>query len=218
MKKLLFFIILMNTLHCYPVYGQDVEVTKEDFLNELKYATDTSYMYTTAIVNVRKEPNTDCEILGKSLIGTEFEVVLNKGGWSMITTEDGYAFMKSDYLTDIPTPYIPEDSDLYVLAHVLTGESQWCSDEEQIYVGSVVLNRVAHPEFPNTIKEVVFQKGQYACVWDGNYYRVPTKRNWENAKWLLDNGSILPDYVIWQSRSKQGKGVYLKTKDHYYCY
>ena len=91
-------------------------------------------------------------------------------------------------------------------------------DEEQRYVGSVVLNRVTHPEFPDTIEEVVFEPGQYACVRDGNYDREPTEANWANAKWLLENGSVLPENVIWQSKGKQGKGVYLKTKWHRYCY
>lgn len=111
------------------------------------------------------------------------------------------------------------DEDLYILAHVICGEAQGYSDEEQRYVGSVVLNRVNYPgRFPDTIKGVVFQRGQYSCTRDGNYYREPTKANWDNARWLLENGSILPGNVIYQSGGKQGSGVYLRTKEHYYCY
>lgn len=110
------------------------------------------------------------------------------------------------------------EEDLYVMAHVLAGECQSCPDREQLYVGSVVLNRKSHPSFPNSIKGVVFQKGQYSCTRDGNYYREPTDRNWANAKALLENGSVLPANVIWQSGGRQGKGVYVKTRWHYYCY
>lgn len=110
------------------------------------------------------------------------------------------------------------EEDLYVMAHVLAGECQSCPDQEQLYVGSVVLNRRNHPSFPNSVKGVVFQKGQYSCTRDGNYYREPTDRNWANAKSLLENGSVLPANVIWQSGGRQGKGVYVKTKWHYYCY
>lgn len=113
-------------------------------------------------------------------------------------------------------PYTEED--LYILAHLLAGECQNCPDEEQLYVGSVVLNRKNHPAFPGTIKEVVFQKGQYSCTRDGNYNREPTERNWANARILLESGSVLPGHVIWQSGGRQGKGVYLKTRWHYYCY
>lgn len=108
--------------------------------------------------------------------------------------------------------------DLEVLAHAICGEAQCYPDEEQRYVGSVILNRKNHKAYPNTIKGVVFQKGQYACTWDGNYYRKPTEANWRNARWLLENGSVLPANVVYQASFKQGSGVYLQTKWHKYCY
>lgn len=208
-----------------PVMAQGKEnieetvVTTAQFEVELQNVTDTVTKYANAAnVNIRREPNTNSDILGKTLLNTSFETVLDIGGWTMITTEDGYAYIKSEYLSDSEVAYSEED--LYVLAHVICGEAQSSSDEEQRYIGSVVLNRVNSSQFPDTIKEVVFQKKpvQYACTIDGNYDREPTERNWNNAKWLLENGSVFPDYVIYQSGGKQGKGVYLKTTEHYYCY
>ena len=108
--------------------------------------------------------------------------------------------------------------DLYILAHVICGEAQSYPDEEQLYVGSVVLNRVDHPSFPDSVSGVVFQRGQYACTWDGNYYREPTPQNWANARYLLEHGSVLPGNVVWQSGGRQGSGVYIRTRYHCYCY
>ena len=108
--------------------------------------------------------------------------------------------------------------DLEVLAHAICGEAQSYPDEEQLYVGSVIINRKNHKAYPNTIRGVVFQRGQYACTWDGNYYRQPTQANYRNAQWLLENGSILPGNVVYQASFKQGSGVYLRTKYHRYCY
>lgn len=110
------------------------------------------------------------------------------------------------------------DEDLYILAHAICGEGQCCPDEEQLYIGSVILNRKNHGAYPNTIEGVVFQRGQYACTWDGNYYREPTEANWRNARWLLENGSILPGNVVYQAGFRQGSGVYLQTRYHKYCY
>ena len=110
------------------------------------------------------------------------------------------------------------DEDLEVLTRVITGEAQCYSDEHQIAVGSVVLNRVESPKYPNTIKEVVFQRGQYACTKDGNYYREPTQKNREIAKYLLENGSQLPSNCIYQAQFKQGSGVYKKIGRTYICY
>ena len=192
-------------------------VTTAQFEKELPYVTDFTLMFANqAGVNIRQEPNKGSKILGQSLLNTSFEVILGIDGWSMITTEDGYAYIKSEYLSDKEVTYSQED--LSVMAHVLAGEAQFCDDLEQRYVGSVVLNRVAHSDFPDSIKTVVFQRRQYSSVADKNYFREPTESNWSNARWLLENGSILPRYVIYQSKGKQGNGVYLKTKWHTYCY
>ena len=110
------------------------------------------------------------------------------------------------------------EEDLYVLAHVICGEAQNCPDDEQRYIGSVVLNRGWNTTPLMVPGYVVFQSGQYSCTRGGNYYRTPTEANWANARWLLENGSVLPGNVVFQSGGRQGKGVYLRTGYHYYCY
>lgn len=113
-------------------------------------------------------------------------------------------------------PYAPDELD--IMAHLLCGECQTGSVELQKAVGSVVLNRVDHRSYPNDIRSVVFQRGQYACTWDGNYYRTPTSRNWEVADWLLRYGSVLPPNVIFQAQFRQGRGVYMKIGSEVFCY
>lgn len=220
-KKTIIMAALCVILSPITAFAQEnIEAIPDSFSQVLESVTDTKTVYAiTEGVNIRSGPSIDSKILGQSLLNISFEVVATIDGWSMITADNGYAFIKSEYLSDQETE-LPEytEDDLYILAHVICGEAQSCPDEEQRYVGSVVLNRVNHPEFPDTIEEVVFQPGQYACVTDGNYDREPTDANWDNARWLLENGSVLPEEVIWQSKGKQGRGVYLKTKWHNYCY
>lgn len=107
-----------------------------------------------------------------------------------------------------------------MLAHLINGEAgaDWCSDTTRYYVGSVVLNRVNSYEFPDTIYGVIFQSGQYACTWDGNYDRTPSQRCYEIAKDLLENGSWLPNNVVFQANFSQGSGVYDYIDDVYFCY
>lgn len=119
-------------------------------------------------------------------------------------------------ITDPVPPYTPDELD--IMAHLLCGECQTGSVELQKAVGSVVLNRVDHRSYPNDIRSVVFQRGQYACTWDGNYYRTPTERNWEIADWLLRYGSVLPPSVIYQAQFRQGHGVYAKIGREIFCY
>jgi spore germination cell wall hydrolase CwlJ-like protein len=118
------------------------------------------------------------------------------------------------------TQEVINEEELELLAHLLVGEagSDWCSDEMIYYVGSVALNRVASKHFPDTLEEVIFAKGQYACTWDGNFNREPSERHYKIAEDLLLNGSILPPDVVYQAEFKQGSGVYKKVQNMYFCH
>lgn len=122
------------------------------------------------------------------------------------------------------TPEIIEETvdedDLELLAHLLVGEagSDTCTDEMVYYVGSVVLNRMESEYFPDTLEEVIYHKGQYACTWDGNFNRTPSERHYKIAEDLLLNGSVLPSDVVFQAEFKQGSGVYKKVQNMYFCY
>ena len=56
-----------------------------------------------------------------------------------------------------------------LLARLINGEARGETYEGQVAVGAVVLNRVKSPKFPNTISGVIYQKGQFSCVKDGQF-------------------------------------------------
>jgi N-acetylmuramoyl-L-alanine amidase len=37
----------------------------------------------------------------------------------------------------------------------------------QVAVGAVILNRIDHPSFPNTLAGVIYQPGAFSCITDG---------------------------------------------------
>ncbi len=59
------------------------------------------------------------------------------------------------------------DANIELLARVINGEARGEPYEGQVAVGAVVLNRVNHPSFPNSISGVVYQKGAFTAVDDG---------------------------------------------------
>lgn len=59
------------------------------------------------------------------------------------------------------------NSNVTLLARVINGEARGESYEGQVAVGAVVLNRVRHSSFPNTIAGVVYQPGAFTAVDDG---------------------------------------------------
>ncbi|MBQ5994738.1 MAG: spore cortex-lytic enzyme [Clostridia bacterium] len=64
-------------------------------------------------------------------------------------------------------------NDIYLLAKVISAEARGEPYTGQVAVGAVVLNRVKHPSFPDTIPGVVYQSGAFSCVTDSNWNVEP---------------------------------------------
>lgn len=62
-------------------------------------------------------------------------------------------------------------SDVQLLGKVISAEARGESYEGQVAVGAVILNRVKHPSFPDSLSGVVYQKGAFSCVNDSNWYQ-----------------------------------------------
>ncbi len=58
-------------------------------------------------------------------------------------------------------------SDEQLLARAINGEARGEPYEGQVAVGAVILNRVASPNFPNTVSGVIYQPGAFTAVSDG---------------------------------------------------
>ena len=57
--------------------------------------------------------------------------------------------------------------DVYLLAKVISAEARGEPYSGQVAVGAVILNRVEHPSFPNTLGGVVYEPGAFTCMVDG---------------------------------------------------
>lgn len=58
-------------------------------------------------------------------------------------------------------------SDLQLMARAINGEARGESYEGQVAVGAVIMNRVKHSSFPNTIAGVIYEPGAFTAVSDG---------------------------------------------------
>ena len=58
-------------------------------------------------------------------------------------------------------------NDLQLLARCVNGEARGEPYAGQVAVAAVILNRVKHPSFPNTISGVIYQKGAFTATVDG---------------------------------------------------
>ena len=58
-------------------------------------------------------------------------------------------------------------SDIDLLARIISAESRGEPYEGQVAVGAVILNRIEHPSFPNSLAGVIYQPGAFTCLDDG---------------------------------------------------
>lgn len=111
---------------------------------------------------------------------------------------------RSVTLSGTPTPledgatYYSEE-DLYWLSRIISAEARGEPFIGQVAVGNVVLNRRAHRAYPNTVKEVVFDRQggvvQFSPVMDGSIYKTPYATSVTAAKVCLE-GYTVSDRIL----------------------
>lgn len=116
--------------------------------------------------------------------------------------------------------------DLYLLARVIyveAGSADIPASWRQM-VGEVIMNRVASPEFPDTLYEVIYQDGQYDGVGTKEFrlFTYPSKECVDLAYKLLCGEHSIPASVVFQSNYRLGE-VYasFSAPNHacsYLCY
>lgn len=114
-----------------------------------------------------------------------------------------------------------EQDDINLLAEVIYHEN-WHTDKERkaaYYTGAVVMNRVKSKNWPNTVKEVVYQKRQYAVVPKLFTEKIPDEC-YRMAKDIYRNGTPdVPANVVYQATFIQGSGDWIDPiNGEHFCY
>jgi len=100
----------------------------------------------------------------------------------------------SAYLADADSYY--DEETLYWLSHIIYAESGNQCLEGKLAVGNVVMNRVEHPDFPDNIYDVLFQKNQFSPAGSGSIHRDPNEQSVVAAKLVLDGAEVLEDALF----------------------
>ncbi len=77
-------------------------------------------------------------------------------------------------------------SDKYLLAKAIHAEARGEPYTGQVAVGAVILNRVKSSSFPNTIAGVIYQKGAFTAVDDGQINLTPNETSLRAAQDALN--------------------------------
>ena len=116
------------------------------------------------------------------------------------------------------------DDDLFYLAAAVCREAGGESEEIQLLVANVVINRVNSSIYPDTIYGVLTDYRQYGMMWK---YGVsfPSWADQETinhcydvARRILEGERVCPDNVLFQAEFEQGSGIYKQFDGFYFCY
>jgi len=78
------------------------------------------------------------------------------------------------------------NANVNLLARLISAEARGEPYVGQVAVGAVVLNRVDHPSFPNTISGVIYQKGAFSCLDDGQWNKPVADSAYKAARDALN--------------------------------
>lgn len=60
---------------------------------------EMTYMWTTDGVNLRSEPNTDCDVVTVLEMGTQVRLIGEEDGWVKVSYNDQEGYIRADFLT-----------------------------------------------------------------------------------------------------------------------
>lgn len=78
------------------------------------------------------------------------------------------------------------ESDVNLLARIISAEARGEPYIGQVAVGAVIMNRIAHPSFPNTLSGVIYQPGAFSCLTDGGVNAAVADSAYRAARDVID--------------------------------
>ena len=144
-----------------------------------------------------------CQALGAGVEwdGTQSTIQITSGSGPILSGEQAYQ-------ADV----------VYWLSRIISAESRGEPLLGQIAVGNVVLNRVNSGQFPNTVKEVVFDRKygvQFEPVSNGTIYDRPTDSAVLAAKLCLEGAAPVGDSLYFYAPALSA-GTWISTSRAYY--
>ncbi|MBR4866538.1 MAG: spore cortex-lytic enzyme [Clostridia bacterium] len=88
-------------------------------------------------------------------------------------------------------------NNIELLARMIAAEGRGEPYRGQVAIGAVIMNRIEHPSFPNTLSGVLFQKNAFSAVDDGQFNSTPITDSARRAAVEAYNGSDPTDGCVY---------------------
>ena len=114
--------------------------------------------------------------------GLTADGIVGKATYAALGMNDSYNALvgKPGNQSSSSTNY--SSSDLYLMAKAIYAEGRGESYVGQVAIGAVIMNRLKSPSFPNTIAGIIYQKGAFTAVTDGQINLEPNQTAYNAAR------------------------------------
>lgn len=113
--------------------------------------------------------------------------------------------------------------DTYLLAQCIYGESRGEPYKGQVAVGAVILNRVRSSAFPNSIAGVIYQRGAFSAVDDGQINLRPNDTALKAARDAMNGWDPTGGCLFYYNPKKttnawiRSKPIVVRIGEHVFC-
>ena len=157
--------------------------------------------------------------------GTQTQAAVRKFQKQKGLTVDGIAGPQTLSALGISVGTVPKatEANINLLARIISAEARGEPYTGQVAVGAVVLNRVQHPSFPDTIAGVIYQNGAFTAVNDGQFWQPIASSAYNAARDAL-NGWDPSGGAIYYYNPKKTSNAWIRSRpvittigDHLFC-
>ena len=114
--------------------------------------------------------------------GLTADGVVGKATYAALGMNDSYNALIGNSNNKPSTSTNYSSSDLYLMAKAIYAEGRGESYVGQVAIGAVIMNRLKSPSFPNTIAGIIYQKGAFTAVADGQINLEPDQTAYNAAR------------------------------------
>ncbi len=120
--------------------------------------------------------------------GTQTEAAVRRFQKARGLTVDGIAGPQTLKALGISIGTIPSatQANINLLARIISAEARGEPYEGQVAVGAVVLNRIEHPSFPDSLSGVIYQPGAFTAITDGQFNEPVADSSYKAARDALN--------------------------------
>ena len=114
-------------------------------------------------------------------------------------------------------------SNINLLARIISAEGRGEPYIGQVAIGAVIMNRIEHPSFPDTLAGIIYENGAFTALVDGQFDEPVSESAYYAARDAL-NGWDPTGGCIYYYNPKKTDNQFMKSRqvqkiigDHYFC-